>query len=162
MQALDESTIRYRSMRDYIARIQQAYRRCDENDSGESLVEALSIQLHNLYLQMTGLPAGLDSLPLFNRGVRLAGVLMEAIQETQSTDMGTWRWGDDPVNSTQRLYSVLQQLSYDLSAKVWTIEAEHPHRAPQFAQERREYLAAHQLLKALDRSKYFSMAQTFQ
>jgi hypothetical protein len=76
-------------------------------------------------------------------GVRLAGSLMQTVQNEKSQSLIGWYHGVKPTNMVQFLYSLLSETALQLSWSILEVESRYPNLKFEFDLERETYQRMH-------------------
>ena len=133
----------------FVTDVQENY---PPDESKDILLESLDIYCKELQRQTTGQHATLDILVTVKRGIRLASVLLDALQETAWEHVKDWHYGKESGNPFEQLWGLLQQVVMDLTMTVFFTEAEHPEMKPTFDAERQSYHEDYLRRRTIDRA----------
>jgi hypothetical protein len=112
-----------------------------EPDGAENpLLQLLAIYRVDTIRRMKGQQGDLDYLfDELKVGVRLAGRMLEEIQESEADLLADWYYGCAPRNMMQSLYNLLHETALELSWSILAIEGRYPVLKDGFDAEREDY-----------------------
>lgn len=110
----------------------------DEYGAG-IVAEVLEILSKDEERRLEGQEGYVADLAPLKVGIRLAGALLEEIQEQRAEQLAGWRWGKRPANDVQAFYDELYSIAAALGFSIAQIERTYPELAPYFEAEREQY-----------------------
>jgi hypothetical protein len=123
-------------------------------DQENPLLTLLAIYKEDTLRRARGLRGSLDFLwDRLKVGVRLAGTLMQELQESDGDLLHGWSYGAPPLNMMQRLYTLLYETSLELKWSIQEIESQHPDMRMMFDLERDAYRRTHLQWQAEDEAE---------
>ncbi len=145
----DLGLAKYNIMLLFVADVQENY---PADESKEIILESLGIYCGELERQVQGKHGDLAILVTVKRGIRLASVLLDALQETAWEHVREWHYGKQSVNPFEQLWGLLQQLVMDLTMTVFFTEAQYPEMKSDFDAERQAYHEDYVRRRTIDRA----------
>lgn len=120
--------------------VQEMYPEPSPDEGQHAFLDLLQIYRTDTIRRMQGVPGDLDYLSSgLKVGVRLAGSLMQELQESNPEAMVGWYYNCTPRNMAHRFYNLLYETALELSWSILEIESQHPDLKDEFDRERTEY-----------------------
>jgi hypothetical protein len=111
-----------------------------EDEGRNDLLKMMAIYRADTVRIMNGQPGDMDYLcEQLKVGIRLAGSLMQKIQDEESQSLIGWFYGCSPKNNIQFWYSLLCATAHELAASITEVESQYPEWKWLFDQERKDY-----------------------
>ena len=125
--------------------VRGAYSEPSPPDEGQdALLKLLNIYRADTVRKMHGERGDRDYLwGSLRVGVRLAGSLMQGIQEHEYESLAGWYLGKQPANKVQLLYNLVSETALELSVSIMEVESRYPEDKWMFDRERADYARIH-------------------
>jgi hypothetical protein len=121
------------------AQIAAIYEKAEDLQSADGIKQLVDCRVTDVRRIVEGRDGTLADLAETKRGIRLAGSLLDSLQQSEAKGMQGWRWRARPTNVVQSIYEIIYDIAMSLGRSIAAIEGEFPHLAAQFDSERRAY-----------------------